>query len=251
MKKKDSPSPPVAEKARHKEFSSEKKRKLLFLFLAGGLLVIYLLASKGATAVDAEFANQRVVHLLQEPRHRTVHQEGDLFLLDVQINAGDESFAHVHDQAILLTDINRADGPRDGAIRSITDFVSAPVTHKVANEGPGLFHIIALVNASAGNRNLTVDRPKGLAGEPQLENAWFRSYRVDLAPGEETAVQVHALPSVVIQVTAGIVQVTRDDMVIAELDHPAAWAWRKAGRSYRVRNAGQVSTAVVINEGRF
>jgi hypothetical protein len=48
-----------------------------------------------------------------------------------------------------------------------------------------------------------------------------------------------------------LLQVTRDDQVIDELDHPGNWSWRKAGQSYSVKNVGGIATAVVINEGRF
>jgi quercetin dioxygenase-like cupin family protein len=202
-------------------------------------------------AEDNEFAGERIVHLLQEPRHRTVHNEGDLYLLDVQVNPGDVSLPHTHDQPIMLTYISMADGPRDGQIGSNIDYATEAVTHKVSNAGPGLFRIIALVNGSAGNIDLEADRPSGLSGEPELENAWFRSYRVELAPGEETDVQLHQLPSVVVQVVDGLLQVTRDDQVIDELDHPGNWSWRKAGQSYSVKNVGGIATAVVINEGRF
>lgn len=224
-----------------------------FFILAILLFLVVTLSpvSKLFAAEDNEFAGERIVHLLQEPRHRTVHNEGDLYLLDVQINPGDISLPHVHDQPIMLTYISMADGPRDGQIGSNIDYAHESVTHKVPNAGPGLFRIIALVNGSAGNIDLQSDRPSGLSGEPELENAWFRSYRVELAPGEETEVQLHQLPSVVVQVVDGLLQVTRDDQVIDELDHPGNWSWRKAGQSYSVKNVGGIATAVVINEGRF
>ena len=227
--------------------------RLTFFILAIVLFFVLSLspASTLFAAEENEFAGERIVHLLQEPRHRTVHREGDLYLLDVQINPGDVSLPHVHDQPIMLTYISMADGPRDGQIGSNIDYASEAVTHKVPNAGPGLFRIIALVNDSAGNVDLESDRPEGLSAEPELENAWFRSYRVELAPGEETEVQLHKLPSVVIQVVDGLLQVTRDDEVIDELDHPGSWAWRKARQSYKVRNVGSIATAVVINEGRF
>jgi len=224
------------------------------LFIAAILLLLALSlspSSKLSAAEDNEFPGERIVHLLQEPRHRTVHQEGDLYLLDVQINPGDISLPHIHDQPIMLTYISMADGPRDGQIGANIDYAHEAVTHKVPNAGPGLFRIIALVNDSAGNIDLESDRPSGLSAEPELENAWFRSYRVELAPGEETEVQMHKLPSVVVQVVDGLLQVTRDDGVIDELDHPGNWAWRKAGQSYKVRNVGGIASAVVINEGRF
>ena len=227
--------------------------RVIFFILASLLLLVVTLspASYLFAAEDNEFAGERIVHLLQEPRHRTVHNEGDLYLLDVQVNPGDTSLPHVHDQAIMLTYISMADGPRDGQIGNNIDYASEAITHKVSNAGPGLFRIIALVNGSAGNIDLDADRPSGLSGEPELENAWFRSYRVELAPGEETQVQHHQLPSVVVQVVDGLLQVTRDDQVIDELDHPGNWSWRKAGQSYSVKNVGGISTAVVINEGRF
>lgn len=229
------------------------KMRATFFILAILLFLVVTLTpvSKLFAAEDNEFAGERIVHLLQEPRHRTVHNEGDLYLLDVQINPGDISLPHVHDQPIMLTYISMADGPRDGQIGANIDYAHEAVTHKVPNAGPGLFRIIALVNGSAGNIDLQSDRPSGLNAEPEMENAWFRSYRVELAPGEETEVQLHQLPSVVVQVVDGLLQVTRDDQVIDELDHPGNWSWRKAGQSYSVKNVGGIATAVVINEGRF
>lgn len=228
-------------------------RKILVATLFAVLVLIALLSIPVniSSAAEDEFTGERVVHLLQEPRHRTVHQDGDLYLLDVQINSGDVSLPHIHDQAIMLTSISRGDGPRGGEVSSNTDYASESLTHKVPNNGPGLFRIIAMVNAGSGNSNLQLDRPRGLEEEPQLENAWFRSYRVELAPGEETSIQFHQLPSVVIQIAEGVLQVTRNDEVIDELDHRGDWAWRKAGQSYRVRNVGTQASAVAINEGRY
>lgn len=250
--KRTQPVRPLAVKQLVRKDPHPQLRVALFLLGAVLLLTLYLsLAPKSFAADDNEFPGERIVHLLQEPRHRTVHNEGDLYLLDVQVNPGDISLPHVHDQAIMLTYISMADGPREGRIGANLDYPSEPVTHKVSNDGPGLFRIIALVNASAGNIDLESDRPQGLSGEPEMENAWFRSYRVELAPGEETALQVHKLPSVVVQAVDGLLQVTRDDAIVDELDHPGDWAWRKAGQSYKVRNVGGIAATVVINEGRF
>ena len=80
---------------------------------------------------------EKVVHLLEEPRHRTVHREGNLYLLDVQVNPGDTSLQHVHDQAILLTTIHTSRGPSNGLVRSISEYAFEPFTHNVSNEGGG------------------------------------------------------------------------------------------------------------------
>jgi hypothetical protein len=45
-----------------------------------------------------------------------VRQHGQLYLLDVRIKPGDESFPHTHDQAILLTYISLAGGPQNGRV---------------------------------------------------------------------------------------------------------------------------------------
>lgn len=217
-----------------------------------GLLLTSLAASFGLTVMAQEdpWAGQRVVPLLQEPRHRTVHKDGDIYLLDVQLNPGDTSLPHTHSSAILLTYISNAEGPIDGRVSSNVDYASEEFTHQISNAGPGLFRIIALTSFTAGQSELTTDRPTGLDGEPQLENPWFRSYRVELAPGQETALQTHQYPSVVVQVSNGISHVSRADGITAELNSPADWTWRDAGSSYSIRNPGTVAVTVVINEAR-
>lgn len=197
-----------------------------------------------------DFAGERVVSVLDEPRHRTVHHEGDLYLVDVQINPGDTSLPHTHNQAIMYTSISRGDGPRDGSVSSNTDYVNEALTHKVPNPGPGLFRIIAMVNVGEGNPELEAGRPSGLEIAPQLENPWFRSYKLELAAGEETAVQAHEFPSAIIQIQSGVFHVSRSDGVTAELDNIADWAWRDANANYTVKNVGELASAVVINEGR-
>ena len=230
---------------------SRRRLAKSMLSAAAGILLFAAVLPLSSLAQEDEFAGERIVHLLQEPRHRTVHHDGDLYLLDVQVNPGDVSLPHIHDQAILLTYINMSDGPRNGDVNSNTDYASQPHTHKVSNAGPGLFRIIALVNAGAGNADLMADRPSGFSGEPQHENAWFRSYRVELAPSEETSVQIHSLASFVVQVADGLFHVERSDGITAELDARADWVWHDPNEAYVIRNVGQVASAVVINEGRY
>ena len=206
--------------------------------------------SSESFAQEDQFPGERIVHLLDEPRHRTVHHQDGLYLLDVQVNPGDTSFPHTHNQAILLTTIRTGSGLSDSAVRANTDYATTPVTHKVSNDGPGLLRIIAFVNAGLAVSGSEQDRPSGMDGEPQLENAWFRSYSVELEPGEQTRIQTHVNPSVIVQRTEGLVHVTREDGVVAELDSPGDWAWRDANASYIVRNMGQTMVAVAINEGR-
>ena len=223
---------------------SKTFRDCLLLSLAAGFLYV------GTSAQEDPWAGQRVVNILQEPRHRTMHRDGDIVLLDVQINPGDMTLPHTHDSAILYTFISNGEGPLNGRVSGNTDYVKENYTHQVSNEGPGLFRIIALANYGPGQAVVATGRPAGLTGEPQLENEWFRSYRVELAPGAQTALHSHGNPSVVVQVSEGLTHVTRADGITAELDAMGDWAWRDANSSYQVKNMGAVPVSIVINEAR-
>lgn len=201
-------------------------------------------------AAEQDFAGERIVHLLQEPRHRTVLQDGDIYVLDVQLNPGDESLAHVHDSALLVTMISTGAGPANGRVTVNTDYVTTPVTHKINNAGPGLMRIIAMTNLSPRQDPLSSDRPSGMPAEPTIENAWFRSYRIALEPGANSAPLLLENPSVVVQVTEGKVHVSRADGITAELDAMAKWTWRDADSSYQIRNVGTVPVELVIHEAR-
>ena len=225
--------------------SSATGRGVGFTLLASATLLI---GANLEAQAEEEF-DGRVVNIRMEPRHRTVHRDGDIYLLDVQINPGDTSLAHEHDAAIMLTFISSGDGPRGGSVSSNTDYVTENFTHQVSNPGPHLLRIIALTNygpAISGSG----DRPDGMVGEPQLENEWFRSYRIDLAPGEMTAPQRHLNPTVVVQVSDGVTHVTREDGITGELTEMGDWAWRDPGSPFQIRNAGNRPLSVVVNEAR-
>lgn len=202
------------------------------------------------TAAEQDFSGKRIVSVLDEPRHRTVHKDGDIYLLDVQVNPGDESLPHSHSSALLVTMISTGEGPANGRVTSNTDYVNETVVHAISNAGPGLLRIIAMTNLGPGVTPVAAGRLEGLAGEPEIENPWFRSYRVNLEPGMETPMLSLGSPSVVVQVTEGKVHVTREDGITAELDAMAKWAWRDANSAYKVVNRGETPVAVVIHEAR-
>ena len=213
-------------------------------------LALCLPSWQAACAQQNAFDGERVVHLLDEPRHRPVRQHGQLYLLDVRLKPGDESFAHVHYQAILLTYISLSGGPQNGRVGVNIDYAANPLTHKVSNDGPGLFHIMALVHDGSGDLISNNDEPSGMEIAPEIENAWFRSYRYELAPGETTAMQRHINPSFVILGNEGTVQVSREDGLARELAYAGEWAWREQGSAYQITNVGDSSVAIIVNEGR-
>lgn len=192
----------------------------------------------------------RTVPILQEPRHRTVHRDGDIYVLDIQINPGDMTLNHTHDAAILYNFISSGRGPAGGRISSNTEYVAKNFTHQVENEGPGLFRIIALTNYGPPIADPKADRPVGLTGEPEVENGWLRAYPVTIEPGKSIDVSAHANPNLIVQVGEGLVHVTREDGITSELTAMGHWAWRNARSPYQVRNAGKAPVKLVINEAR-
>ncbi len=211
---------------------------------------LFLGSTVSFTALAQDFRGQRIVQILQEPRHRTVHKDDDVYLLDVQINPGDSTLPHTHDAAILYTFISNGEGPLYGRVSGNTDYVEQNFTHAVSNPGPNLFRILALTNYGTGIPNLNNDRPVGMNLDPQVENEWFRSYRIALDAGEETQLQTHMNPTVIIQVTEGEVHVSREDGITAELDAMGAWTWREENSAYTVVNSGTTPVEVVVNEAR-
>lgn len=209
-----------------------------------------LVSTGAAMIIHAQSSSQqseRTVNILQEPRHRTVHTDGDLRVLDVQINPGDSTLPHTHDSAILYTFISNGEGALNGRVSSTTSYVNEHYTHSVNNPGPELFRIIALANYGPAVV-AAADVPIDLS--PQLENEWFRSYRLELAPGQSSASYLHNFPVLIVQVGNGLLHVSRADGITSELDAMGDWAWRDAGTAYQIHNRSDQPVSVVINEGK-
>lgn len=212
-----------------------------------------LAAAQPATGTPEEFAGLseplRVVHVLDEPRHRTVYVDGDVRLLDVQVNPGDNSLPHTHDSAIMYTFINLGRG-LDGRVSSITRYVDEPFTHRVGNSGEELFQIIALTSFADSVPDDTEDLPLGLTQDPELENGWFRAWRLTLDAGESYQPITHLNPAFVVQVSEGASQVQRADGITGALLQPGHWSALHAGQGYVLHNPADQPVTVVVKEAR-
>ncbi len=221
------------------------------LFLAS-FFAVSLRAQQATSIYERDYDDEDIVALMEEPRHRTVLHEGQLYLLEMLIRPGDESKPHLHNQPLLLTYITQPiEGSQNGRMRSAANYAEEEYVHKIANPGPNMYNIIVMVHEGNGELINNDDRPTGLNMAPIIEDNWFRGYTIELDPGQSTAMQHHINPSAIVLGTEGIAHVSREDGITRELSHPSDWAWRDAGSSYQITNMGDSKIIVSISEGRL
>ena len=206
-------------------------------------------------------AAQVPVPVHQEPRHRLVWEDGSVRVLDVRIPPGDTTLYHIHDAAILYVPIAVSPtdaqalggrwsgvGPRDtsrfspGTVATDTQYAARPLTHRVANVGPGLFRLIAIVNGGPGDGGPT---DAALPGRVEAGSSWFRQSRLTLAAGASTGWYASPQPLVVVQVTAAAAAIERQSES-STLKDPGAWAYLPAGARFRIRSRDGESTLVLV-----
>jgi quercetin dioxygenase-like cupin family protein len=236
-----------------------------------------VLAAACTLGASVAWTQDLVVPVYREPRHRQVFESGTTRVLDVQVHPGDTSLFHTHAEPILYVNFGNtqlrtqtygqdwpaptpgrgagagAAPPRPAAapgpavrVMSTTSYVEKPVTHRIQNVGTGFFHLIAVLNQTAGE-DVTTPQANGFTGTPEMTNPWYRAYRFTLAPGE-VARHRHAVPAVVVQASDGQAVVTAARTW--GLNWPTAWAFFDRDESHEVRNAGRTPTEFVEVEVR-
>jgi quercetin dioxygenase-like cupin family protein len=225
---------------------------------------------KPLTGPDGE----QLVHVFDEPRHKTVFKEGSIQVLDIQIPPGDTTLFHTHTTAILYVTIGRSQTrsqtfgkewsgggtppaaaaaapvapPRvsERLMSSPAEYVRAPLTHRVNNVGTSTFRLIGVSNASAGGAGVA-DETAGTGGEREIANDYFRGYRTTLAAGTSIASHTHKTPVMIVQATEG--QVTVDGAKGA-LSGPGSLAYVAPGQAHTIKNGGSGGVTVVEVEVR-
>lgn len=222
-----------------------------------------------------------VVHMSKEPRHKVMFETGTTRVQDVQIPAGDTSLYHIHDHPLLYVPISGSrirtqvlgsdwgggaarDGDRagrasappaartpalPGRVTSTTSYADTPVTHRVGNIGDTLYRVIAIGNLSKGAEADT-DDVSGLGVTPEIVNRYYRAFRVSLAPGDFTALHKHAWPVVLVQQTAGQIEVENAYKAITGMTAPGSFAFDDGSGTHRVQNTGRSTTEFIEVELR-
>jgi mannose-6-phosphate isomerase-like protein (cupin superfamily) len=194
---------------------------------------------------DRAAVESPIVPVHHEPHHRQVFQFGPTRILDLQIPPGDLSWFHSQSPGSDWS----GGAPRSGRperppqetrpsprATSFTGYFDNPTTHRIQNIGDSLFRAMVVVNETAGNDMQSVEQA-GFDGEPELTNAWFRSYRVSLGPGESTDRHEHESPVVILQAIDG--RGKAHGPMDFEFNEPGQWAYYDRGVDHSIENLGK------------
>lgn len=185
------------------------------------------------------------VPIVEEPRHRLASEREFAQVLDVQILGSDTTFFHIHERPIAYACVSGSamatqplggewsppGSPCDpGFTFSNPEYADQPLTHRVANTGVDLFHLIAVQNLR--DRSELAPLGAGVPGTVGVDNDWFRGSTIALGPGEVVAEHRHDVPTLMILAWGGAVASVSSTGRTNMLMEPGAWAWFEPGTHY-------------------
>ena len=134
----------------------------------------------------------------------------------------------------------RAGGARGGGFRprlmSDVSYATAAVTHRIHNNGTGLYRAIGVINETQGGDEAVTEEAAGFSGKAEMTNRWFRVHRLALAPGEKSPAHQHKAPVVVLQDSAG--KATATGAMTFEFNEPGQWGFFDSGARHEIANTG-------------
>jgi len=132
----------------------------------------------------------------------------------------------------------RAGGPPRFRPRIMSDlsYADRAVTHRIHNNGSGLYRAIGVINETQGGDESVSDEAAGFTGKAEMSNRWFRVHRVALAPGEKAPAHQHKAPVVVLQDSTG--KGVASGPMTFEFNEPGQWGFFDTGVRHEIANTG-------------
>jgi quercetin dioxygenase-like cupin family protein len=127
-------------------------------------------------------------------------------------------------------------------------YAERPVTHRIRNDGQGLFRAMVVVNETQGGNEAITEAAAGFAGKAASTNRWFRVYRIALRPGETTPQHQHKASVVILQDTTGTG--LGSGAMKFEFNEPGQWAFFDSGDPHTVENTGDAPLELIEVEVR-
>lgn len=212
-------------------------------------------------------AEQHVVPIHEEPRHRPVYESPELRVLDVGFSPGDTTLFHRHDAPIAYVfispshtneqiagqewgSVDRATPLRAvGAVHVDESFVVTPREHRITNVGAGPFRLIAVVNRGLGQREGGTGT-MGTAGPAETQGQWFRGTHHTIAGQSTWEWEAQDRPVVIVQVSSGSVSAQSGSGAAQTLSAPGDFVVVPAGSRATFRSAGLGPMTLAIVEVR-
>lgn len=127
-------------------------------------------------------------------------------------------------------------------------YAERPNTHRIRNDGTGLFRAMVVVNETTGGDETVTQQMAGFTDQLISSNRWFRAYRIALEPGARTAAHRHKAPVVVFQDSAGT-GIGAGGMTF-EFNEPGQWAFFDVDSRHEVSNTGTARLDLIEVEVR-
>ena len=200
------------------------------------------------------------VPVAQEPRHRLVSDREFAQVLDIRILGSDTTLFHTHADPIayacisaseMSTQVSGGDWSppgrtcrEPGMTFSNPEYAERPLTHRVANSGQDMFHLIGVHNL----RDRSTLSPLGPAGPGTtgVDNDWFRTTTIALGPGEVVPAHRHDVATLLVLAAGGAAGSAEDGGPTNLLVEPGAWLWFEPGTHAITTADGQALTLVEI-----
>jgi hypothetical protein len=119
---------------------------------------------------------------------------------------------------------------------SDVSYADRAVTHRIHNNGTGLYRAIGVINETPGGDETVTEDVAGFTGKAEMSNRWFRIHRVGLAPGEKSPAHQHTAPVVLLQDSAG--KGTASGAMSFEFNEPGQWGFFDSGVRHEISNSG-------------
>ncbi|MEQ1758653.1 MAG: hypothetical protein ABL986_10065 [Vicinamibacterales bacterium] len=199
-------------------------------------------------------ASVEVISVDREPRHRVVHSDATLRVLEVRIPGEDVTLVHRHDHDLLTVNIEngptrtRAPGEEWSGIRArevggvnITEYTGKPSAHAVWATGQRAYTLTGVENLKPGGWT-TLPPIQADFLKVALEGRSFRAYDVRLPASASTSHQ-HAVPVVAVLVEGGASVAGSQSPALSS---PGQWVLTPAGSMHRITGTDRGAQVIEI-----
>jgi len=194
-------------------------------------------------------AQQTVVPVDQEPRHRTVFQNQNVRIYDVLIPPGDQSLFHKHsfDTFAIVLSGEKLKGERLGKapnespmLTGSVGFNEAPYTHRIENVGTTPIRMIGVEVLSASSSPGVPAVLNSVPGHSLvLENNRATIYRVSIDPDQSTGIRSRTLPWLRVSITQGTISVQRPGKDPETIETKVGdYRWDEGATTDSIKNIG-------------